>query len=362
MTSVTDIIKSALKERGITQRAFAEAMGITPSHLSDVFSGRRRVTVKFAQETNRLLQIPANLLLGLQADNDTKATDEDNEIDKAKQSLEELDKSVCVKTLLKRIGNKFSNSVDKLKVLVETYNLNPDKIELMRQEYNGCFRKSSTTGMDMRMIFTWLCIVHAAAEKEAPSGRFSVCHLSSLSSEVSKIIHRNSGLVLYDLKKILSEHGIGLLRVDKVDRASVDGYSFFKNGKPYIALTCRYDRIDNLAFTLLHEIGHLALGHTTPETAQINIDRRSYDEELSSKLEDEANKYAADYLIDPNIWQFAPTMPWNPSLIQKKYSEWAGSLGKNPWIILGRLSYETGIYKFKSDNKRAISGGKEVVP
>lgn len=39
-------------------------------------------------------------------------------------------------------------------------------------------------------------------------------------------------------------------------------------------------------------------------------------------------------------------------MIQKKYSEWAAEKGLNKWLVLGRISYETGMYKFKSDESR----------
>jgi hypothetical protein len=33
----------------------------------------------------------------------------------------------------------------------------------------------------------------------------------------------------------------------------------------------------------------------------------------------------------------------------------------NPWIVLGRVSHETGMYRFTSDSSRSINKGKEGV-
>jgi HTH-type transcriptional regulator/antitoxin HigA len=54
-------------------------------------------------------------------------------------------------------------------------------------------------------------------------------------------------------------------------------------------------------------------------------------------------------------------VPLNPYVIQKKYTQWAKSKGLNPWIVLGRVSHETGMYRFTSDSSRSINKGKEGV-
>ena len=42
--------------------------------------------------------------------------------------------------------------------------------------------------------------------------------------------------------------------IDKLEKTPIDGYSFWSNNNPVIALTLRHNRVDNLAFTILHEI------------------------------------------------------------------------------------------------------------
>jgi HTH-type transcriptional regulator/antitoxin HigA len=141
-----------------------------------------------------------------------------------------------------------------------------------------------------------------------------------------------------------------------MDHASIDGYSFIKDAIPYIVITGRYNRIDNLAFTVMHELGHIYMNHTTEESQQINIDTRSFEEEDENQKEIEADKFASNWLISESLWKLAPGVNvLNPYLIQVKYSEWATKRNLNKWIVLGRLSHETGIYKFKSDNTRCVN-------
>ena len=355
-----ELIKDELRERGLSQKDFAKAVGVVPSYLSEIIKGRRRLSLQFAQKVESLLGIPSRFLMDMQTASDivAKSTDPSKVKEmEAAETLEKIDSCVCVKTLLKRLNVKFPNSLERLNALKSVFGLGNDLEAEIKIVTNGCFRKSNYTGLDERMITTWLFIAMAVSRQYPPIGKYNPSNLPALCKDVASLLHQNSN-TLFQLESILSSAGIGLLRVDKVDHASIDGFSFFRDGIPFIAITCRYDRIDNLAFTVMHELGHLVLGHTTTAQSSLNIDMRSFDDESIDEKELEADAYAGGCLINPSLWKFAPRVS-NPWTIQSTYEKWAKGLNLNPWIVLGRLSYETGMYKFKSDESRKINGGKE---
>ena len=84
-----------------------------------------------------------------------------------------------------------------------------------------------------------------------------------------------------------------------------------------------------------------------------NIDIDDYDHE--SPREKAANQFAANALISDADWKTVPKVHLSPMIIQRTCSSWAESKGYNKWIALGRLSYQTGMYKFKTDATRCIS-------
>lgn len=358
-----ELIKSELKERRISQKEFAKAVGVGESHICDILSGRRRITLSLAKKIEELLGIDSKIILDMQTANEIVCKNNDcsdsSELD-AKLVLNSIDEEVSVKTLLKLLKKRFKTNVEKLEALKHYYSLSSDASVTVASFTQGCYRKSSTTGMDKRMISSWVVLAQAISKTVKPTGVFDIKRMNELCAKVAKELHKNGQDLIKRLMTLLSSYGIGLLRVDKVERASIDGYSFFRNGIPYIALTCRYDRIDNLAFTILHELAHITLRHTTESNPQLNIDRRSYDEDYIDAIEEQANRFASELLIPSEIWQFAPTIPAIPAVIKSRYKKWAESRNLNPWIVLGRLSYETGIYKFPADESRKINGGKEV--
>ena len=89
----------------------------------------------------------------------------------------------------------------------------------------------------------------------------------------------------------LREHGVHFLIVPHLEQTYIDGAAFRVDDHPVIALTLRYDRIDNFWFTLLHEVAHVIAGHG--EGYLDNLDEPS-----ESPEEAEANRMAQDWLVD----------------------------------------------------------------
>ncbi|MGN0222851.1 MAG: helix-turn-helix domain-containing protein [Muribaculaceae bacterium] len=356
------VIKDELKSRGISQKDFARAIGVAKSYFSDVLSGRRRLSLQLAEQIESLIGIPSRQLMDLQtaADIVRKAEDPNKAAElEATELLAKINQFVCVKSLVSALKIRVKTEIEKLNLLQSIYGIGSAIERDLYTISKGCFRKSVFTGLDERMAMTWVLMAVAASNINNPLGTFDREYLPSLCKEISSVLHRNIN-TLFQLEQILSKAGIGLLRINKVEHASIDGFSFFRKGVPYIAITCRYDRIDNLAFTLMHELGHIYLGHTNYDVSSINIDVRSFDDEVVDDKELEADQFAANHLIDPFIWKCAPKVCSNPWIIQSAYTQWARANNLNEWIVLGRLSFETGMYKFKSDETRKIHGGKEV--
>ena len=168
---------------------------------------------------------------------------------------------------------------------------------------------------------------------------------------LARALHDNRSTE-HTVKELLAAEGIAFCIVEKVDKASVDGYSYIEDGTPYIILTRRYDRIDNFAFALMHEVGHIYLHYLDGSRSDCKLSIPDYDNE--SAEEKEANTFAANALIPNEEWRNGPKVRVTPTMIQRKYTQWAIEKGLNKWIVLGRISYETGMYKFRSDESRRI--------
>ena len=348
------ILGMELKSRGLTQKVFAGQIAIQQSHLSEIIKGKRNITEQLAEKLEGALNIPAKHWKQLQAKYDyklkavnLKAVEERD----ADVLLAEYNRVYDLKTIFKNVGIAMKPASEKLKFCLEILRFGTPAYQL--RQLKGCYHRSEKTGLDPRMIATWSVLAkYEAGRKTEPKSRFDRNKMDELAVELRAVFNENYNTI-NRVERTLADYGIRFCIVPKVNHASIDGYSFFSNGVPSIVITKRYNRIDNMAFAVMHEVGHLKLHSSEDEEGKINLPVTDV-EDIPSE-EKEANEYAADALIPKNIWAGLPDMPINPQIIQKACTKWAKNNGINKWIVLGRVSHETGMYMFKSDASREIN-------
>ncbi len=347
------ILKMELKARGITQKDFAERIAIQPSHLSEILKGKRNMSDQMADAIENVLGIPSAHIKHLQAEYDFKekaASIKDLEEHEAQKMIDEYNLIYDMRVIFKYTGIMDLSSRKKLDFCKETLLFQPPQQQ--RQIAYGRYHKSEKTGLDLRMISTWSILARFEASRcPSPVGTYDRNKLDLLSTELAGIFNENRNTINRVSRK-LGEYGIKFCVVPKVDRASIDGYSFLSDGQPSIVITMRYNRIDNIAFAVLHEVGHLKMHLSDRNDERVTI---ADAEEMEKKEEQEANEYAANILIPESTWKEAPEVSLNSHTIQVKYSAWARKKHLNKWIVLGRVSHETGMYMFKGDESREIN-------
>lgn len=349
------ILGMEIKARGFSQKSFATLIAIQQSHLSEVIKGKRNITDQLAAKLEEGLNIPAEHWISMQAEYNFKArlAEQKNVADRdAEATLTEYNAIYDMKTVFNYVGIIAKTASERLAFC--TNSLHFVSPSAQRQQLRGCFHRSEKTGLDARMIATWAVLAkYEASQRPVPEGRFKKDQMDCLAKDLSAIFNENRN-TLNRIERKLSEYGIKFCIVPKIKQASIDGYSFFdEDGTPAIVITKRFNRIDNAAFAVMHEVGHLKLHSEKDDGGNINL--AYVDEEHITKEERDANAFAAEALIPDLIWENAPSVIMNPYYIQKDYSNWAKRMGLNKWIVLGRVSHETGMYMFKSDKSRDIN-------
>ena len=82
------ILKEEIEAREIAKKDFAELLNVLPTHLSDVFAGKRPIGPKMARRLERALEISAGFWLRMQADYDLKLAEQ--EIDPVLERIEHI--------------------------------------------------------------------------------------------------------------------------------------------------------------------------------------------------------------------------------------------------------------------------------
>ena len=133
------------------------------------------------------------------------------------------------------------------------------------------------------------------------------------------------------------EIGISVVVESGLPGMSVDGASLHTSASgPVLALTLRYDRLDNFWFTLLHELGHIAL-HLSDPSDDVFVDSVEDGASDEQEAEAEANAFAKDGLIPRDLWLRSDAYRLGS---ERSALNLANQLGVHPAIVAGRIRYE----------------------
>ncbi|MBQ9474871.1 MAG: HigA family addiction module antidote protein [Bacteroidales bacterium] len=346
-----EILDAELDARGIKQNEFARAIGISTTHLNEFIKGKRNMNAELAIKFESELGISSDIWMRLQSNYEVtlaRIRERDEKEQEAAGILELIGQIVDLITIKKEYnyeGNKAAPFLEwfKKNFHVKTpSDLNASMVEL--------FRKSEKANTEELMARTWVLIAREHASRISVRGSFLREKGEEIANGLSYILHENENTIAR-VTDFLSENGIRFCIVKKVKNAAIDGYSEIIDGIPTIVLTQRIDRIDNFAFSLMHEMGHINL-HLLPKERKGCL---TFAEHEKNKEEREADLYASSHLIPDSLWKSAPESRPIPSLVQKKYSLWAQQNKLNKWIVLGRVSHESGIYAFTKDRTRKVN-------
>jgi HTH-type transcriptional regulator/antitoxin HigA len=151
---------------------------------------------------------------------------------------------------------------------------------------------------------------------------------------------------LAEIPKLLEQAGVRFLIVEALPGARIDGVTLWLKPKsPVIALTLRFDRLDNFWFVLRHEIEHVLRGDGRDEAiVDVSIGPGA---EISSrdlsKEEKAANDAAGEFFFTQrHFLSFLSDLV--DSYSEQKVTGFASTLNVHPAIVVGQIHNRLGRY------------------
>jgi HTH-type transcriptional regulator/antitoxin HigA len=202
------------------------------------------------------------------------------------------------------------------------------------------FRCSTKKQPDPPSQFAWLKRVeHLARDKR--TGTYDRENLEKSLPELLAFAERDR-----DIRAIpewLAEAGVALELVYHLPKTYIDGAAFFLDGKPVIALSLRYNRLDSFWFTLCHELAHILYGN-----GHSFLDEDIYDTESElqegtiAEEERMTNEKACNWLLEPEAYNEFVQIT-TPYFSKKAVLDFARQQKRHPSIVVGRLQHEKRI-------------------
>ena len=324
-----EAIRFVMDQKGMKQADMVPYIG-SPSKVSEILRGKRTLSLSMIRSLHTHLSIPAEILIsdGMDFPLDGEGVNWDSfpvtEIVN-RGWVTGLDPKTQAEEIMRELASQ---------ACADSY---------FTAQNRACLRQGTRRNEkdDPYSIDAWILGVLAQAETIETGIKFNPNILDK--SVVEKMIYL-SGLKDGPLsaKEFLQNKGIKLVIVPHFKRTYLDGAALVnKKGEPIIALSLRYDRLDNFWFTLSHELAHLALGHVHSAETQCIIDDLDLIEP-QDEIENEADELARESLIPSELWNSHPAR--NTGKL-KDIFDLAAKADIHKSIVAGRIRYERNNYR-----------------
>ncbi len=347
------VILDEINARNISQKALAHELGVSPTFLNEILKGKRPITADFAIVLEKSLGISADYWMRFQSQYD---------IDKARLKEKNVRKIELIETWniikeyvpvnqLKKLGyliGTIEEDIIKIKNIYKVETIDNLVNTVAEHRTLSFYRKSDKLDINQTNMLAWSKIAEFESEK-IEVAKYNESRIEQLKSELQIIFYENSE-VKDRTRKLLDSYGIKLVYLDKFEKTPIDGFSFWNGNNPTIALSVRHKRIDNYAFTILHEIGHIEL-HLKENKERRFVDIIGSKDKDSFELQ--ADEYAQKSLISDSQWN--ELLDYYMPLNDDRILEFGTKYKINPAIILGRACWEKNYYAIKSKIDKTLN-------
>jgi len=335
------LISTLLKERGWTKRTLAIVLGVDEATITRLVSDKRPVSADLALQLEEVLGVEADRLLTLQKDYDLQLAKIAFRSDPARAVRAQIFGSLPITEMVKRgwlPGVENPKDVLAVEAAVAKFFDAPTVGDVEFLPHAARRTQASIDATPLQLA--WLYRVKTvAAEMMVPpysdaKGRAVIERLRSLLSAAEEA---------RKVPRLLAEAGIRFVIVEALPSSKIDGACLWLDAmSPVIALSFRFDRIDNFWFVLRHELEHVLQHHgqVTP-ILDVDLDGRTD----SHVIEEEriANAAAAAFAVPPDkLSAFVARKA--PFFAERDILGFASTLGVHPGLVAGQLQHRTQRY------------------
>lgn len=322
LPSPVEAIKFRMDQQALAQKDLVPFIG-SKSKVSEVLSGKRALSLNMIRKLHEGLGIPYEVLM-----QDHPSVEQRPDVDWCAFPLQEMRK----RGLFGSLGERRVDVKEYAEELVVGFFAKvPNAFEsaptLLRSTAHSV---NNTKEDDTYALWAWKTeVMFKAAQLDCAE-----YNEDALNTEFFRELARFSVDSDGPIKAVqrLSDVGVRVVVVPKYKGIYLDGAAFLlPNNHPVIALTLRYDRLDNFWFTLLHELAHVRL-HLS-ETNRWILD--DLDHLALDQVEQEANELAQNLLIPPEFWTGVIADEFDVNNVAK-------IANVHPAIVAGRLRHEQG--------------------
>lgn len=339
------LLEALLKERGWSQRLLAVVLDMDETGVNRIVANKRPVDAQLALLLEELFGVPAERFMDLQKNYELALARIETRPDPERITRAHLFGDLPVAEMIKRGWIKAKDVRDVSSVrseLMRFFQVNRiEDIEVLPH----AAKKTQVNTPATPAQLAWLYRVKQIAIGMLVA-RYSPQSVAAAIPKLKQLLF--SLEEARKVPRVLAEAGIRFLIVEALPASKIDGVCFWLNeNAPVIALTTRFDRIDNFWFVLRHELEHALQRHGLDnETTMLDAELEGERAGTSSAVEEEervANEAASDFCV-PKKMMDAFYSRKAPLIREADISAFSRMIKVHPGLIAGQLRHKSGKY------------------
>ena len=304
----------------MSQKEFAQRMGMSEKHISHLVNGKVELTHETALRLESVLGIPARFW------NNMEALYREQEARVIEELTLEHDEKIAAKMPYAKCAElgwliktrSRSEKVYSLRRFFEVANLGIlDNIRLPGIAYRVA--GSGVTVDYAQAMWAQKARIEARAEKTSV---VNIEHLIQLIPQIRELTTEEPSVFCEKLRTLLSKCGVALVFLPHIDGSFIHGATFVDGNHIVLGLSVRGKYADKFWFSLFHELGHIVRGHIMNPFEEADAN------------ETEADAFARNTLI--------PIEKYEAFIAKRCFGKtdimyFSSIIGIAPGIVLGRL-------------------------
>ena len=288
-----DYLKDYLEFNNITNKDFANRIGITPKHLIDILSNKRELSSQIIDAISIVTNIPSDYIYRMELNYRFE-----KEIDKylKKHNLTETEflNKFAYKYLIEHKWVDFADTTDKSEIIKDILKFlrvkDPEKVYKLD---NNIYYKSKNDKPELLLLWLEKCYKETLNQNVK---EYNKNNIELLVKSVKDLASKG----VFDEEKLIQEFndkGIALVIQEDIPGSKIRGAFKVHKNMPAIYITYKHNRIADIYFALLHELAHCKKDFNKAKgTNLISLDD-------DSDIEATADKQAYDWMVDNKYYE-----------------------------------------------------------
>ena len=334
-------LKETLDALHLSQSEFAARANLSLKHINQILQGSAPITLETALAFENVTSVPARFWTRLEANyREAKVRQE-----KPTLTREERDwvKKSPIKELVRRGVLKHRTDItDQFQELLRFFGVaNYEAWKKVWLQPQASFRQSKAFPVDPYALASWLRLGELEA-LDIECQPFDRTRFKEALAEARGLTTANPSDFVPQLIELCAAAGVAVVFVPEIQGSRASGAArWLSPTKAIIQLSLRYKTDDHLWFSFFHESGHILFHGKKQVFIEVEGAKPGEEEE-----EDEANSFAATFLIPPKFNERLMRLRKLPEI-----QEFASEIGVAAGIVVGRLQKE-GLLAYSSHGNK----------